>query len=305
MRLSWREFRLFLRMTRPHFLVGGFMLYGLGAAVAHYLGRPIDMGLYLIGQVLVTSIQLMAHYLNEYYDDPADRDNPNRTPFSGGSGALGPEGLPEKTALYAAIISIALSATTASAAIVNSSFPFTAWILLILGFLGSFFYSAPPLRLVSSGYGELAAAFTVGGLLPAFSFSLQAGELNRMLIMSTTPLVALAFAMLIALQLPDYASDLKHEKKTLMIRLGWSTAMRLHDFAILVAVASLSFAYASGLPVRVAVGALILLPLAAAQIWQMRRIRNGLPPRWRLLTTGAVGLFALLSYFELTGFLLS
>jgi 1,4-dihydroxy-2-naphthoate octaprenyltransferase len=300
-----RQILLFLKLSRPHFLVGGFLLYGLGASIASYLGRPIDLGLYALGQALVTAIQLMTHYLNEYFDSPADRDNSNRTPLSGGSGALGVDGLPRKLALYAGILSLALAATIGSAALVSGAMPTLAWIILILSFLGAYFYSAPPLRLVSSGYGEIAASVVVAGLLPSFGYAVQTGEVHRLLLMSTTPLMALGFAMLLVFELPDYATDMKHAKRTFMVRLGWQASMRAHDLAVVFALLSLAVAYLNGLPPRVALGALVATPLGLAQVWQMRRIRLGFPPRWTTLTISALALFALTAYLELAGYLLS
>jgi len=145
----------------------------------------------------------------------------------------------------------------------------------------------------------------MAGLIPTFCFALQTGELHRLLLMTTTPLVALHFATMIALELPNYASNIKWDKRTLMVRLGWVTAMRLHDLAILFAIVSFTVASFNGLPRRVTIGALIALPLAAAQIWQMDRIRRGYPARWRTLTNGALGLFGLTAYLELIGYLLS
>ena len=49
------------------------MLYALGAAAAIRMGRPVDWAEYILGQAVVTSIQLMAQYLNEYYDREVDR----------------------------------------------------------------------------------------------------------------------------------------------------------------------------------------------------------------------------------------
>ncbi len=300
-----KQLLLFIRLTRPHFLLGGFLLYGLGAAIANYLGRPITAGLYVLGQALVTSIQLMTHYLNEYFDAATDQANPHRTPLSGGSGALGPEGLPRKVALYAGVICLALTATLASAALVNNALPDLAWLVLLLGFVGAYAYSAPPFRLVSSGYGEIAAALVVAGLLPSFGFVLQTGEIHRLLLMSTTPLIALAFAMLLVFELPDYATDMKYAKRTLMVRLGWRTSMRAHDLAIAFALLSLVIGFINGLPPRVALGALIAAPLGLAQIWQMRRIRQGFQPRWATLTVSALALFVVTAYLELAGYLLS
>jgi 1,4-dihydroxy-2-naphthoate octaprenyltransferase len=303
--LSLRQLRLFLRLSRPLFLLGGLLLYGLGAALARFLGRPVSVELYLAGQALVTAGQLMAQYLNEYFDAGQDADNPRKTFLTGGSGVLGPGGLPPRLALQAAIVCMGFLGLLASTLLVRGIVPLLAWLVFALLFFGSVFYSAPPIRLLSSGYGEVAASVLIAGLVPTFGFVLQTGSLHRLLLMSTTPLVALHFAMLITFELPDYASDLKHEKRTLLVRLGWQTGMRLHDAAILFAVLSGVLAYLDGLPIRVALGLLIALPLGLAQIWQMARLRRGYPPHWGLLTVSALGLFSMAAYLQLAGFLLS
>lgn len=303
--ISFHHLRLFIRLSRPFFLLGGVLLYALGAAIAAYLGRPIDAALYLVGQTLVTLLQLMTHYLNEYFDSEMDQDNSSQTWLSGGSGAIGPEGLPKKVALYAAVITLALAATISTAALVTGAFPVLAWPVLLLGFAGAFFYSAPPLRLATTGYGELIAALVVAGLTPTFAYVIQTGELHRLLLMSTTPLIALAFAMIVVFELPDYSTDLKHGKRTLMVRVGWSTGMRAHDVAIAFALITFAVAFSLGLPPRVGYGALIVVPLALAQIWQLNRIRQAYPPRWNSLTIGAMALFAIAAYLELIGYLLT
>ncbi|HJW84932.1 MAG TPA: prenyltransferase, partial [Anaerolineae bacterium] len=79
----------FIQLTRPLFLLGGALMYGLGAAIAYSAGASIDWGRYALGQVIVTSIQAMTQYANEYYDLEVDRAaGSNRTWFSGGSGVL-------------------------------------------------------------------------------------------------------------------------------------------------------------------------------------------------------------------------
>ncbi|MEE9217202.1 MAG: prenyltransferase [Anaerolineales bacterium] len=303
--ISLRQLRLFVQLSRPLFLLGGVLLYALGAAIAAYLGRPIDATLYLVGQVLVTLIQLMTHYLNEYFDSDADQNNSSRTWLSGGSGAIGPEGLPKKVALYAAVITLALATTIGTATLVTGAFPLLAWAVLLLSFAGAFFYSAPPLRLAVSGYGELIAAVVVAGLTPSFAYALQTGDLHRLLLMSTTPLIALSFAMIVIFELPDYATDLKYGKRTLMVRLGWSAGMRAHDAAIVFALISFAVAFLLGLPARVGFSALIVVPLALAQMWQLNRIRQGHPPRWNVLTFSAMALFSIAAYLELVGYLLT
>jgi 1,4-dihydroxy-2-naphthoate octaprenyltransferase len=286
-------------------LVGGALLYALGAAIAYHLGKPIAPGLYLLGQGLVLCIQLIAQYLNEYFDAAGDSANPNRTLLSGGSGVLGAEGLSPRVALYAAVavLAVALSLTTAMQ--LRASISASVWLILVLGFFGAFAYSAPPLRLVSSGYGEFMVSVLVAALVPSFGYALQTGGLHILIALASFPLIALHMAMVIALQLPDYTADLQSDKRTLSVRLGWRIAMGIHNGAIVVAAISMAIGALVGLPMRIALSMAIAMPLAGAQVWQMWRIRRGFAPLWRTLTLGAVALFALVVYFELIGFLLT
>ena len=302
---SWRQLRLFLRLSRPWFLLGAIVVYGLGLALAHYLGERIRVTLAVEGLALVLALQLVVHYLNEYYDAEADAANPNRTPFNGGSGVIGKDGLARATALQAAFVCLAFVALFSTTMLIRSETPTLAWAVFALMLLASFFYSAPPLRLVSSGYGEFIAALVVSALVPTLAYTLQTGAMHRLLFLATAPLVLFNFAMIMAFEVPDYGTDLKYGKRTLMVRLGWEAGMRLHDAAIVAAVVALLAGALSGLPPRVTVGLLIVLPLAAAQAWQMGRLRRGAKPNWTTLTAGAVALYVLGAYLTFAGFAMS
>ncbi len=297
--------KLFLHLSRPHFLLGGFLLYGLGTAIATYLGRPIDWNLYILGQLLVTSIQMMAQAMDAFFDSAPTREVSFQSLFSGDRKALDPEHLPFTAALMTTIVSLTISATLAALLLIVKNISFLPWAFVLMGFFAAFVYNTPPVRLITRGVGEIIATIVVASFVPIFSFTLQTGELHRLLPMSTIPLAALLFAVFIASEFPDYASDLKRDRKTLMVRLGWETAMRLHNLAILFAILSFLTAYVLGLPDRVALGALISFPLAIAQIWQLNRIKAGLPPRWRTFTFSALSLFALTTYLELMGYIFS
>ena len=304
MNLNAKNFRLFLTLSRPIFILGGVLLYGLGAAIASFLGKPIDLYLYLLGQGLVTSLQLMTHFLLAYHEPRLEEDD-QPVSFSNVRDSIGLTGLPSRATFYIAITFLVLAATQVSILLVGRQVPLVAWLILLFIFLSFFLYSTPPVRLYTSGYGELTMSLVIAGLIPTFCFALQTGELHRLLVMSTTPLVALHFATMIALELPDYASNIKWDRRTLMVRLGWATAMKLHDLAILFAIASFAVAFFNGLPRRVMIGVLIALPLAIAQIWQMDRIRRGYPARYRTLINAALSLFGLTAYLELIGYLMS
>lgn len=291
-----RTLGLFFRLIRPLFLLGAALVFALGAGIARYLGTYIDWNTYLLGQAWVTILQISVHLLNEYYDAPQDAENENRTPFSGGSGAVGPDKIPRQTVLVAALGALAISASL-TVLLIWAAQPSPATLLIMsLIFIGGFFYSAPPVRLVSSGYGELTTSFLVANLVPSFAFLLQTGELHRLIAMSTFPLMALHLAMMLAFEFPDYANDLKFNKGTLLVRLGWRMGMTLHNILILVAYFLLALAVVFGLPLFVALPAFLGLPLGGLQIWQLRRIAAGEKPNWLAVTITPLAIFAITAY---------
>ena len=56
----------FIKLTRPLFLLGGALLYILGTCMAVVDGARFSLQNLILGQLLVTSIQLMTQYSNEY-----------------------------------------------------------------------------------------------------------------------------------------------------------------------------------------------------------------------------------------------
>jgi 1,4-dihydroxy-2-naphthoate octaprenyltransferase len=222
--------------------------------------------------------------------------NPNRTLLTGGSGALGPGKLPRRVALMAATVCLALLASFTVLLMATGALTPVSYTIMALAFLGAFFYSTPPVHLEASGYGELTSSVLVGLMVPGFAFALQEGELHRLIAMVGFPLVASHLAMLVAFSLPDYSNDEKFEKRTLLVRMGWQTAMFLHNVMILAAFVVLLGARAFGFPTFAAVAGLLSLPVGLFQIWQMNRIANGAPVRWNVLTIGAAAQFILLAY---------
>jgi 1,4-dihydroxy-2-naphthoate octaprenyltransferase len=288
--------RLFIQLSRPLFLVGAGLLFALGVGIAKYLGVTIDWGLYVLGQAWITMVQLSTHYLNEYFDFYSDAHNPARTPFSGGSGAIGIDKLPRAVAFWAAVTSLTIVASITVLLFQNVGFKTDLVFIMLLIFSGAFFYSVPPIKLSSSGYGELTTSIIVSNLLPAFAFLLQTNEYHRLLAMSTFPLTSLHLAMMITFELPDYATDIKFEKRTLLVRLGWQRGMSLHNLLIFTNYILLGIALIYGMPLSIAIPPLLLLPLGLFQVWTMNRIAEGVKPNWKMLTLTAVLLFGLTAY---------
>jgi 1,4-dihydroxy-2-naphthoate polyprenyltransferase len=264
-----RRVLAFIRLGRPLFLGGGFILFALGALVARRHGHTIDWQRYALGQAAVTAFQLMTHYANDYFDYEADRANTTPTKWSGGSRVLPDGELPRHVALVAAIVLAVLGGIAAAS---TGEIPTYAVILVL-----AWFYSAPPLRLCARGLGELDTAVVVTVLVPWVGFSLQAPDLVglRTLVLAIVPLALLQIAMLLAIEFPDAASDAATGKRTLVVRLGAGRAALLYVAITALAYAWLPVAYVLGLPAQVVLAAAIPAPIA---LWRIVRIADHSDP---------------------------
>ena len=214
----------FVRLGRPLFLAGGFVMHGAGVAAALYSGARLNVMALLWGQVAITATQLMVHYANDYFDLAADRANRTPTAWSGGSRVLPDGELPPRVALYTSL-ALAVAAAGATLVLGLSVRPAPLTLpLLGLALVLSWGYSAPPFRLHARGFGQLTATLVVAGLTPLLGFYLQAGRLASLPLLAVVPLCCLQFAMLLAVDIPDAAGDRAAGKRTLVVQIGQAQA---------------------------------------------------------------------------------
>jgi 1,4-dihydroxy-2-naphthoate octaprenyltransferase len=282
-----------IRLGRPLFLGGGFILFALGSIIA---GHSINVSRYIVGQCAVTAFQLMTHYANDYFDYEADQANKTPTKWSGGSRVLPAGELPRHVALVAALV-LAVLGLIATAALASK--------LLVAIVVLAWLYSAPPVRLCARGLGELDTAIVVTVLVPLLGFTLQGGdatqEATKMLALTIAPLAMLQFAMLLAIEFPDAAGDAMTGKRTLVVRLGARPAALLYVVITLLAFVWPAIAYACGLPGHVA--ALMAVP-APISIWRIARIADHADASaFERLTFWAVFLLVSTSALALLGWL--
>lgn len=290
----------FIRLTRPFFLLGGVLLYALGVAAAMVDGEAFSLYRFVPGQLLVTAIQLMTHYCNEYYDREGDRLNNARTWFTGGSGVLTGDFLSPDVAWNAARLSLVASLILL---IICGSLSPTVFLIAGLGLFGAWFYTAPPISLVRRGWGEFSASLIVAGLVPLVGYSMQSGgRINPALLISLLPLILVHFAMLIAFQIPDQSADAQIGKRTLCVRLGARRVAWLHHFSLFIAfcvILVLSFFRWPGARL-----AWLSLPLAIWQIYTVYRVTSTGVRSFTWLSTGALSLFAFTAVTWLAGYAL-
>lgn len=294
----------FIRLGRPLFLVGGFLFNGLGAAISVTMGARLNLPVLLLGQLIITAIQLMTHYSNDYFDLEADRANRTPTRWSGGSRVL-PDGLLRPSvALGAALVLAAMAVAGIVVLVVEHDPGPLAAPLLLLALALAWSYSAPPLRLHSTGVGELVVALLVPGVTTLVGFYLQMGRLALLPLLAIVPLCCFQFVMLTIINFPDAAGDAAAGKRTLVVRLGGARAARLGVGALALAYGSLPVLVWLGLPLAVAGGVGLSAPVG---MWQLIRLGRGewaVPGAWESLAFWGVGLLVGTAALELVAFVL-
>lgn len=270
-------------LTRPQFLAGAALVYGMGAAAAAASGNSVDWGRYAVGQLMVTSIQLLTHYANEHFDQASDRASTNRTWLTGGSGVLADGRLPETFAIRAAAVSAILSIVFI---MWTYSLSPVAGLLGAVAMAAGWFYSAPPLQLEGSGFGELVATAVVTLLVPVTAVMVQGAEMPPSLWWAIAGMAGLQLAMLLAFSIPDLETDRAQGKVVLAARLGLPGARMMHAASVTIGLAVLVVASsADQIPLE---NPWVLMPAVGGAIVQIATLTAN---SHTVLTTAAAGTF--------------
>jgi len=268
------------RLSRPLNMLLMALTYVLGTGIARYLGFPARLTVFWLGMLGVLLAQMTMGLLREVFRTDA---------VLGNNGEATGAGIRE-AALYTSIAALAACAIVTF--ILYKDGVFTPPLLVSVGasLVLLLAYAVPPLRLLDKGFGELLLAINIAYLGPSIGFLLQAGTYHLLLRVSAVSLTLLLLATLLVLDFPSYAEDLKYMRATLLLRLGWENAIRLHH-GLLGASALFGFSFALLAP------AFLTLPFAALQWHLLRNITSGAKPIWNLLTANAVAVFGLTTYF--------
>ena len=277
-----------LRLSRPLNILFAALTYILGAGIAQYLGVAQDVTVFWLGLGGVVLVQFSMGLLAEALrpvDQPSDDDSHRA----------------ERVNLrrFALMISVGtLAAAGLIAILLEYANVLSPSVMLFLGLslFVALAYAVPPLRLVDAGFGEFALAVHIAVIAPAIGFSLQYGEYHRLVSIASFPLTMLALAYFLVVDFPTFAVDEKYDRRTLLREVGWQRAVSLHNGLIIGAYLMLASARLFGLSWALLWPAMLTLPFAIFQIWQLRNISMGAKPVWNLLTVNALAVFGLTAY---------
>jgi 1,4-dihydroxy-2-naphthoate octaprenyltransferase len=112
----------------------------------------------------------------------------------------------------------------------------------------------------------------------------------------TGSLTLLLVAMLVVLDFPSFGQDLSYSRVTLLTRVGWLNALRIHHLLLAGAYLILGAAPLSGFALERFLPAFLTIPFAVLQVYLLQQIAGGAKPMWSLMRANAVALFALTAY---------
>ena len=265
---------LALRTTRLPFLSATIVPVVLGIAIAARQGS-FDLLTALLTVVGAAFVQLGLNVANDVFDSTLGADDANVTPtqFSGGSRVIQyglvsfrqMAGLATTFYVLAGVIGLALLGLRGSTALL---------VIGIAGFVVSLGYTAPPLKFVYRGLGEIAVAIGFGPLMLLGGYVVQTrGALSWEPFVASLPVALLVMLILYVNEIPDRRGDARVGKRTLPVRLSKPTVIAGYRGAAIAAYAILVGGVGAGLLPIPALLALLTIPLAL-------QVSRGLEPNY-------------------------
>ena len=220
------NFILWIKETRPQFLILSIVLTFLGTAIAWYHG-PINIGYAVLAGFGLMLTHGSVNAINDYFDYKSGIDlNTKRTPFSGGSGLV-PEGkLPLKQALGVGVVTSLVALLIGIFFVIIKGWQLIP--LLIIAALGLILYTPVILK---TPWPEWSPGFCLG-ILPIMGFYfIQAGTYDWMVLIASIPSGILVHNLLLLNEFPDVEADRKGGRKTTPVKFGLDAAGKLYRTA--------------------------------------------------------------------------
>jgi 1,4-dihydroxy-2-naphthoate octaprenyltransferase len=265
---------LAMRTTRLPFLTATIVpvLLGIAIAASHGVFDLMSAALTVIG---ASFVQLGLNVANDVFDTVQGADEANVTPtkFSGGSRVIqyGLVTLRQMasiaTGFYvaAALVGLVLLATRGSVALL---------VIGVVGFIVSLGYTAPPLKFVYRGLGEVAVALGFGPLMLLGAYVVQTrGALAWEPFVASIPIALLVALILYVNEIPDRRGDAHAGKRTLPVRFSRSAVVTGYNVAVAAAYVVVAAGVVTGVLPIPALLMLLTIPLA-------RQVSAGLTPNY-------------------------
>ena len=233
-RLQHSKLIILFLASRPKFLVASAAPVLVGSALGFATAGTFSSLLFILALLAIMALHAGANMANDYFDHISGNDwvNQNPTPFSGGSRYIQQGILSPKAILLAALFALAAGSAIGTVIVLLTRSVFIL-ILGLIGLLGGFFYTAPPIRLGYRSVGEPVIALLFG-LLPVYgSYYLQTETLDIIPLLPAVIVGILIFLVILINEFPDVAADAAVNKRTLVVRFGIPVSVWIYRIALI------------------------------------------------------------------------
>jgi 1,4-dihydroxy-2-naphthoate polyprenyltransferase len=289
---AWEKFKAWIRLARPPFQTVGVLPFTLGSIIAWYNEGHFEWELWGLGSLAVVLVMLSTYWAGECFDHEEDTISVNlgRSRFAGGTGVVQTGAVTRRASFIGSIIALMLAACTGLIIWLGcGTGPFTIP-LGIIGIVGGFLYSTPPVRWVSTGWGELWIGLCYGFLPVAVGYYLPTGRFDALPLIVAAPISATIFNVILGNEYPDWVSDRSTGKRNLLQRFGPEQGAKMYLTASIVGWAGVAFSVVAGVPPLVL--AYYVPPLLASIYASHRFLRRKWKDRSELEVLCGLGIFA-------------
>ena len=269
----------YIKALRAPFLAGSIVPVLIGGCLSFSQGY-FSFYFLCVTVVGIAFLHLASNLLNDYFDARgSDPINLRVTPFSGGSRVIQDGEVKAETVLMMSIICLAVTLLSAVLLTIGGR-----WLVFPLGILGLFAgwsYSAPPLQLMSRGWGEILIFFAFGPLITLGAYYIHSGQITPEAFAIGFPQGFLITGVIWINQFPDYEADREAGKKNLVVKAGLGVSRYLYCLIMLLSFVSvIVLAFIEGIP-KLVLAALLSFPpaLKAMRIaWREYLLHEALIP---------------------------
>jgi 1,4-dihydroxy-2-naphthoate octaprenyltransferase len=295
--------------SRPKFLTASAAPVLVGSALGYAAAGTFSPVLFILALLAIMALHAGANMANDYFDHLSGNDwaNQNPTPFSGGSRFIQQGILSPKSVLLTSLLAL-IGASVLGLFIVLLTESLFILALGVIGLLGGFFYTAPPVRLGYRAVGEVVIAFLFG-LLPVYgSYYLQTHMLDGLPLLPACIVGILVFLVILVNEFADVKADAAVNKKTLIVCCGITSGIWIYRIVLgtsyIVAVAAM---FTHKLTFFAGLFYLLTLPLAVLAAKSANAKDLTTPGRYRAsqltILLHALGCLALTAGFVLSALL--
>jgi 1,4-dihydroxy-2-naphthoate octaprenyltransferase len=260
---------LWVAKTRAPFFTASIVPIVLGTLIAWARTGTFYPGYFVLTLLGGVCLHAGVNMTNDYFDHTWGSDEINEeraTPFTGGSRLIQMGVVPAQTMLREGL-AFFLTGGLIGLFLAYTRGPWVLWIGLF-GALTGYFYTAPPLRLVATGIGELFIGLDFGVLMVLGAYYTQATELSLEAAVASLPVAILIAALLYINEFQDMKADQAVGKNQIVVRLGRQKAAAGYGLLMLITYSALVLGV-----VLAGVSPFVLLGLLTAPMaWQAYQV---------------------------------